>query len=519
MISEYHWSGKKNAGDYLTKYILEHLYDEDIVSVSEDADIAMCGSILTLPAIENAKNIIGCGYINDQPLRNRDKKAYRCVRGKLTKERVVKELGLNDYESDCLLTSEPGLLISKLYKKKYNKPKYEYGIVCHYVDHKEIVSRYGKRKDVKIITMGTNDIESVVDSILQCKLILSSSLHGLVFAHAYGVPAYHIAMGKLVDSPSIEHFKFKDYYSNFSSVDYKSFLVRDYNIPFIEVKVFDSKNREKYVPSEKSVRELQNRVMKALPYKSKLKDCPDVIVSMTSWSKRIGECHKAVLSCLNQTHKPKAVYLNLSVAEFPDRKIPDTLLKLEKEYPNFIINWVIGPNTKSMKKIFPILSKLKDSDLILDMDDDIILPSDVIEKRLDDFYYYGCKTPITSHDYAFIKKPLGLRVVSAVSMMQKKMLNNWELYVNDDIIKTYNDDRTYAFVMWLNGYKCKPATTYPVFTHTNPKPIPMRVMDGGMSANNTHLKGKDYNKVAEPIMQKLTGRNFQDSYNYFRKQR
>ena len=44
-----------------------------------------------------------------------------------------------------------------------------------------------------------------------------------------------------------------------------------------------------------------------------------VVVTMTSWPKRIGNCHWVVKSILNNTVKPDAVYLNLSVAEFPNK--------------------------------------------------------------------------------------------------------------------------------------------------------------------------------------------------------
>ena len=52
-------------------------------------------------------------------------------------------------------------------------------------------------------------IETVIDRIASCDCIASSSLHGLIVSHAYGVPAVWI---KFRDLPSGDDVKFHDYY-------------------------------------------------------------------------------------------------------------------------------------------------------------------------------------------------------------------------------------------------------------------------------------------------------------------
>ena len=42
-----------------------------------------------------------------------------------------------------------------------------------------------------------------------------------------------------------------------------------------------------------------------------------------------------------------------------------------------------------MKKVFPILKYLKDDDIIIDADDDILFPNDLIESRVSDFKKNG----------------------------------------------------------------------------------------------------------------------------------
>ena len=51
------------------------------------------------------------------------------------------------------------------------------------------------------------------------------------------------------------------------------------------------------------------------------------------------------------------------------------LVRLEENSPEFTINWVSGPNTKTMKKVFPVLPLIEDDDIVIYTDDDFILPS------------------------------------------------------------------------------------------------------------------------------------------------
>lgn len=76
--------------------------------------------------------------------------------------------------------------------------------------------------------------------------------------------------------------------------------------------------------------------------------------------------------------------------------MPKDLVQLSKDNPTFKINWVEGPNTKTMKKVFPILPLLDDDDIIIYMDDDFILPKGFVQSRVDDFIKHGCKHAISA---------------------------------------------------------------------------------------------------------------------------
>lgn len=67
-----------------------------------------------------------------------------------------------------------------------------------------------ERHDVRVINLRSYDKwTDVIDDIASCDAILSSSLHGLIVAEAYGIPNVWIEFGK----PLIGgHFKFHDFF-------------------------------------------------------------------------------------------------------------------------------------------------------------------------------------------------------------------------------------------------------------------------------------------------------------------
>lgn len=187
-----------------------------------------------------------------------------------------------------------------------------------------------------------------------------------------------------------------------------------------------------------------------------------IVVSLTSWVKRIDNVKLVVESIMNNTVQPDKVYLNLSKTEFQDIKLPQDLINYFNRDKRLIINWVDGPNTKTMKKIFPILKYLKDDDIIIDADDDILFPKDLIESRINDFNDCEKKFCITSNNHTSVGFDGKMKVVSAMSLFQKKMFKNWNKFVTSKILETNNDDRTYLHLLWLNGYYNKGCSKWTV---------------------------------------------------------
>lgn len=239
-----------------------------------------------------------------------------------------------------------------------------------------------------------------------------------------------------------------------------------------------------------------------------------IVVSITSWIKRIGYVKKVIESVMDNTIQPDRVYLNLSKSEFVNIELPKDLVEYFESDERLIINWVDGENTKTMKKVFPILQYLDDDDIIITADDDIIFPNDLIESRIKDFNAFDRKYSITSNKCS-IGIFRNMNVASAISLYTKRMLKNWDRYVNDDIIKTYNDDRTYVYILWLNGFLNKPCSKYDVKELL--KYYSLSLTETSMSARKQVIVAKNYDVVANKRMKEITSKNILDIFGLFQK--
>lgn len=108
---------------------------------------------------------------------------------------------------------DPALLLPRVYSPEIKKT-HKLGIIPHYVDKNNPwlgeLNDMG-RSDIKVIDIQNADIWKVVDDVLSCDLIASSSLHGLIAADAYGIPS---AWLKFSEDLAGDGFKFHDYFES-----------------------------------------------------------------------------------------------------------------------------------------------------------------------------------------------------------------------------------------------------------------------------------------------------------------
>lgn len=152
----------------------------------------------------------GSGFMNEAE-EFKGGKIY-AVRGKLTEEKLRKA----GWISQGIPCGDPALLLPLWIESSEIKTD-EVGIIPHYKEADYFIERYGDR--YKIIDLRTKDISKIVHEITSCKYILSSSLHGIIVAHAYQVPALWIKHGYI----DTDGFKFYDYFSSVGIEGYDGF--------------------------------------------------------------------------------------------------------------------------------------------------------------------------------------------------------------------------------------------------------------------------------------------------------
>lgn len=131
----------------------------------------------------------------------------------------------------------------------------------------------------------------------------------------------------------------------------------------------------------------------------------EVIVSLTSYSKRIHEVYLAIESIMQGTIKPNRIILWLTEEEFKGKKLPIILQKqIERG-----LEVMYCPDLRAYKKIIPTLKLYPDS-IIVTIDDDLIYEPDLLEHLLTSYQEHpecvsACRTELIKTDRD--GKPLG----------------------------------------------------------------------------------------------------------------
>lgn len=116
----------------------------------------------------------------------------------------------------CMAYGDPALLLPLLYTPR-NRTKHIVGIIPHWKETSFFKRIYGDK--YRLVDLRSTDVESIIDEICSCQLVLSSSLHGIIVAHAYGIPAIWIKKGDI----NTDGFKFDDYFSSVKIKRYPGF--------------------------------------------------------------------------------------------------------------------------------------------------------------------------------------------------------------------------------------------------------------------------------------------------------
>lgn len=200
-IPAFWWDGHPNFGDALTPWLLPKYGILPIHRSPSRAQVAGAGSILEFLPADYSGAIWGSGLIRDHEYRL-PRAHVLAVRGELTRERIG--------AADDVTLGDPGLLVARWIRRP--RRRWDVGLVPHghHRAHREFLAlARSEGLTVHVIDVHQSAPGAVRD-IAACGAIVTTSLHGLVTADAFGIPA----TWTLLDPP-LEggDFKFRDYES------------------------------------------------------------------------------------------------------------------------------------------------------------------------------------------------------------------------------------------------------------------------------------------------------------------
>lgn len=201
------WYVPRNFGDWITPWLYEKMTGQipRYCPVDETAArdcIFGAGSILRHLRFPGHVTVWGAGIIHRDDVFAAPVQTL-AVRGPLTRERF-RQLGYPCPE----VFGDPAVLLPQFLTPMVPERRKPFGVVPHFVDHDRM--RRTELPDEYIVDV-CGSVEQVVADIVQFECILSSSLHGLVVAHAFGVPAVWIGSGTPIMGDGV---KFHDYFAS-----------------------------------------------------------------------------------------------------------------------------------------------------------------------------------------------------------------------------------------------------------------------------------------------------------------
>lgn len=159
-----------------------------------------------------------------------------------------------------------------------------------------------------------------------------------------------------------------------------------------------------------------------------------IIISLTTWSKRINNIPAVLDTIFKQTVSPDLVVLNLAMDEVVPKDVQHYI-----DYHNIEINRV--PDTKVYKKLIPTLKKYP-NDCVISIDDDWLYPEGMIEDFVDIHNRYP-NFPVSGNNIVMN----GMQCHCGCASLQKACyLGEFIEYIDQGVINNcVSDDIVYTF--------------------------------------------------------------------------
>lgn len=220
------WHKSSNFGDQLNPYLVKKMWGFNSFKIKEgckEPHVMMIGSILNEANPQTL--VLGSGFVGENRFFDGVPRIIT-VRGRKTLQ-MVSDVGI---ETENIGLGDPAILVPNYFSPSSDLKKYTIGIIPHIIDMDLAQKIFDRKRGVRMIDLrlngeSFNEMESIINQICSCQCIISSSLHGLIIAHAYGIPGIWCEFSDMVIG---EGFKFKDYMSAHG--------VEENTIPYLNLK-------------------------------------------------------------------------------------------------------------------------------------------------------------------------------------------------------------------------------------------------------------------------------------------
>jgi pyruvyltransferase len=194
-----HWWPGRNVGDLLSPLLLEAVLHTRVRWVQRTfrGKVLSTGSIVD--RVQPGDVVVGSGLIRDRALTLPSDVEVLAVRGPLTAARLALR-GEVPFGDPALLLPDvmPATALDRAHV----------GVVPHYSEVDDVRGRFAAADEVLVIDP-RDDPAAFVARLQRCRVVCASSLHGVVLAEAYGIPAVWVEPGPHIVGGA---FKFHDHY-------------------------------------------------------------------------------------------------------------------------------------------------------------------------------------------------------------------------------------------------------------------------------------------------------------------
>lgn len=208
MIRVYHaCQHNGNVGDVMSAYIAKRIASRSVTVVDtlERPHYFVVGSILR--EANGNTTVLGAGF-GDRGQSLHPQARVIFVRGPISAQM-----------SRAPYICDPACVLPLLYNPRTTK-QYNLGVIPHYVD---LGKFQVKGEGIRVISP-LQPVEDYINKILTCEAVVSSSLHGIITAHAYGIPALWV---RFSDGLAGDGMKFEDYFRSVGIPPYAPLELRE----------------------------------------------------------------------------------------------------------------------------------------------------------------------------------------------------------------------------------------------------------------------------------------------------